>query len=130
MQSPEPAEECPLCGRPIERKAAASRWPVFVFVAFIALGLGMGSDALAIYFPLVGAVAFAVVSLARKESPRAFAVVALTGAIGLALLAALVDLYYPSWSYLTWQINAPDVVVTRARDDSPAPGSAKRKERL
>jgi zinc-ribbon domain len=85
------AQSCPHCGAPlvsvINKSAvaelSATRTPVFVIVAVVALILGLVTPRLLLFFPLMVAFACAIISLFRKEKGRLGAVLVLVLGFGL-----------------------------------------------
>ncbi len=91
------AESCPHCGHPIkattheiprisqkERSA-----PIFLVLSVIALVLTLGTPRLLLFFPLMGTLGCAAISLLRKEKGRPGAVLVLILGIGLWALSDL-----------------------------------------
>ena len=84
------AESCPHCGHlvrsPETPEAASRNAPVFLVLSLIALVLMLGTPRLLLFFPLMGTLGFAAISLIRKEKGRAGAVLVLILGGGLWVL--------------------------------------------
>lgn len=89
------AESCPHCGHPLKRPAAAEpaapqtkqgSAPIFLVLGAIALVLALGTPRFLLFFPLIGTIGFAAISLFRRERARSAGVLVLVCGIGLWVL--------------------------------------------
>ncbi|MBK8064969.1 MAG: zinc ribbon domain-containing protein [Betaproteobacteria bacterium] len=77
------ATSCPHCGHPLLKSDSwkalkpKSRNPVFLALGFVCLVLAFTTPRFLVFFPLFGAVAFSIVSAARRESGAVFTVLIL-----------------------------------------------------
>lgn len=90
------AESCPHCGNPIRPPAADSEItrvarkersaPIFLVLAVIAFLLSLDTPRFLLFFPIMGTLGCAAISLFRKEKGRFGAVLVFVFGIGLFLL--------------------------------------------
>jgi hypothetical protein len=87
------AASCPHCGHPLNAQAPevtqpkARPAPVFMVLAFLGLIASLFTPRLIVALPIFATMAFAAISLFRRERPRLLSGLALVGAAGLLLLS-------------------------------------------
>lgn len=90
------AQSCPHCGRPLKtltgqntRQPKPQNAPIFLVLGVIALFLTFNTPRLLLFFPLMGTVGFAAISLFRSEKGRPGAVVVLLCGIALWVISEM-----------------------------------------
>jgi len=83
------ASSCPNCGHPIKVESPEKRQnaPIFLSLSVVAFFLLFSTPRLLLFFPLMGTIGCAVISMLRKEKGRGGAVAVLCLGIGIWVLS-------------------------------------------